>query len=1035
MAAENNYLEMLEEVCEKLNKITSFKEVDIIDIKNSVESIENLVTDTQAKLNFQEIKEKLETLSFHVDSCNESLLKDLCNDLHTLKVSAEAVNENLANIQNSQNMAVTSAEFEEFQKQQLDLAIKTNENIFNELNAIKENTGSVNNSENVKQLENQLNSLHQNLTGYIQQIMTAIQSSPKIDEIGSVISDISSVNQKSIKQTNDLMKEIKDKLDNFHVEFNNKDFENQITKICEIYESLNIINDWIEKVGLINQSIENVYARLGENIDFDEVSDKVDIIYENITALNAWTMKIDKVDDSVKEVQEKLVALSEFVDDVRNLSETINSLKSHMNTDNNSNIDFEDISEKMDIVYENISAINIWANKIDIMANQMANLDEKLSEPSDNSEIISRIDTISYDIARINDSLENDEKSSKIDSISEGIVRINDSLNNNEISSKIAAISSDISKINDALDSNLITPDKIDNISYDISKINELLKENKISSKMDSISDDVARINATLDNNLISSKIDLIYENIDLLNDWVSKIDQLSQKSEEIDSKCNTAAENISEILINANKIIEDVPDIKDKLDDLSEKLQVITSSTKNDTESYIYTLLDIESDFLKLHKFLDDSTKLTSSDMNILKEKFAELNDDISSISVRTNKLILSADDANREFKTYLDSFKNTINELDQKSQDFNPELKFALLSQEISKMAGLLHRNITANENLNNAFMYLAEWIDASGSVLNSIQNDLVDVKQQQINSMINNSDTPEYVSEIKNIITSSVAKISELEDSFNNFRTEEVSEIKALITGLIVQLNTAITPDIQALSEKIDKLGEDNSAKLNELDSAIQNKLDQQSEQIKSLESKVDMLSSKFDTLIDIINNEQKNYEIKDILNYIVTQVTSVNENILNQQNPNSALEELSGKIENVDNNIEKLANNDESVEKLIKKVSDDIKKINEIKLADRITGIDSKIENINNTVSAMVNSGDLINEVSDKVTSVNSLVENLVNSESIKDVDDKLAKIDSNIKKINSINTAINKVSDKLESFDNNINKIVSYIEEE
>ena len=87
MSAENNYEEILEEVCEKINNLDTAKEIDVLEIKNSVESIENLITDTQAKVNFAEIKEKLETIADQVDNCNEALLKDLFNDINELAAS------------------------------------------------------------------------------------------------------------------------------------------------------------------------------------------------------------------------------------------------------------------------------------------------------------------------------------------------------------------------------------------------------------------------------------------------------------------------------------------------------------------------------------------------------------------------------------------------------------------------------------------------------------------------------------------------------------------------------------------------------------------------------------------------------------------------------------------------------------------------------------------------------------------------------------------------------------------------------------
>ena len=795
MAAENNYEGILEEVCEKLNNIDSVKELDVLDIKSSVESIENLITDTQAKLNFEEIKEKLENIAMQVDSCSDALLKDLYTDINTLKDSASNVSQHLENLQNVQNLALTSAEFEEYQKQQLDLALKTNENIFNELNAIKESSKEDKNSENIKNLETQLANLHKTLTSYIEQLSSKIENVPNLEAIGSIMSDLGSVQQRNIKQTNVLIKEIQVRLSKFHEEFENKDFENQIAKISEIYDSLGIINAWIEKVGYINQSIENVYSRLGENIDFDDVAEKIDIIYESISALNNWTMKIDNVDSSMSDIQSKIASLSSFAEDTKNITNTLNTIKNRIDSSLSEDLDFEDLTNKMDIVYENLTAINEWANKVD------------------------------------------------------------------------------------------------------------------------NISDKVSNINNAFEDDLMSSKIDLIYENIGLLNEWVSKIDGFAQKSEELDTKytqtndnLNSKIDEITETLSRASKIIDDVPNLKDKLEDLSGELHTITSTTKNDTESYIYTLLDIESDFLKLHKFLDDKTKVTSDDINSLKEKFAELNNDISSISIRTNKLILSADDANKQFKSYLDSFKDTIQELDNQRKEFNPELKFALLGEKVNEMVRLLHSSANATKNLNNAFIYLAEWIDATGSALNNMQNDISDIKHK--NETDKSLEFFSSETEIKENITTLIRKVNEFEESFVNYKTDDVSEIKSLLTGIIVQLNTALTPDIDSLNERIDKLSEESSNKLTELETLMQEKINQQSKQINTLEERIETLSSKFDKLIEAMSEDSKNYEIKDILNYIATQIATTNETLANQQDNNKVLNTVAEKLSSFDENINKV-----------------------------------------------------------------------------------------------------------------------------
>ena len=777
MATENNYEDILEDICAKLNDIDAVKEIDVLDIKNSVEEIENLITDTQAKLNFEEIKEKLETIALQVDSCNDALLKDLYNDLNELKTTTSSVSQHLENLQNVQNLALTSAEFEEFQKQQLDLALKTNENISTELAALKDSVGS----EGIVNLEVQLENLHTNLTSYIEQMAAKLEDIPTLENIGSVVSDLNSVQSKSIKQTNVLIKDLQAKFAALQEENKNKDFENQIAKISEIYDSLSIIRAWIDKVGYINQSIENVYARLGESIDFDELSEKVDIIFENISALNSWTRKIDNVDASVIEIQSKLAPLSTFMADAKNITNTIQSIRERVDSSLTDEVNLEELSNKMDIVYDNLSAINEWASKVD------------------------------------------------------------------------------------------------------------------------TINEKVSTINEVFEDEMVASKVDLIYENISLLNEWVSKIDGLETTNDNLHNK----VDEITDTLSKASEIISDVPNLKDRLEELSGELHAITSTTKNDTDSYIYTLLDIESDFLKLHKFVDDKTQVTTNDINALKEHFTELNDDIASISIRTNKLILSASDANKEFKTYLDSFKSVIHALDVQRQQFNPELKFTFLSEKINEMSKLLHNSINSRRNLNNAFLYLAEWIDASGTLLNSMQADISSIKEKS-----NDDEVNEIKEEFKFVIKDIVEKLDNMQEAVANNNSDEISEIKSMLSGVMVQLNNTLTPvDVDSLSEKIDNLIEVNGNKLTELETLMQEKINQQSKQILLLEEKFEALDSKFDKLISTLAEDQKQFEIKDALQFIAEQIMKTNEALAQNQTV-EVVKEVSDKLASFDTNINKI-----------------------------------------------------------------------------------------------------------------------------
>ncbi len=961
MPADNNYKEILKEVCDKLNSIDSVKEIDVLNIKNSVEALENLVADSQAKLNFEAIKNKLEKIAFQVDSCNETLLKDLYNDINDLKDAYKGIGTYLKGMQNANNNAVTTSDFKEFQKQHFDFSVKANTAIYNEITALKENSSVGKNIEVLNRIEAQIVNMHHNLSDYIEQLASKLQSSSfgdginNIDEIGAIMSDLNTLNQKNIKQTNSLIKDFQTKFENFQ----NADFKDQFAKISEIYDNLNMIHAWTEKVGLLNKSIENVYARLGANIDFDDVSDKIDIIYENISALNNWSMKIDSTNDNVADIISKLSGLENCIKDTKNIKNTITEFKKHFNETFSEDIDFVDLSDKIDIVYENLSSLNSWANKIDIISNKVDKIDSFTSEHdfSDDIENISdKVNEISLNIAKQDYSADIKNISDKVDGISltvsnqdysSDIQNISDKIDNISLTVSNQDYSSDIQNISDKVDdisltvSNQDYSSDIQNISDKVDDINSAISNIDYSSNIKYISEKVDSISSTIEEYDVLSKIDLIYENINLLNEWVNKIDNISAFSKELDNKFTSANSDLnakivelSESLEKTEKILLDVPDIKDKLDEISSELNIITKSTKDDSESYIYTLLDIESDFLKLNKFLDEkalifqelisnrtaniseilnsNTEKTTQDINSLKEKFEALNDDISSISIRTNKLILSADDANKEFKSYLDLFKISLDSFNEAKDNFNPEMKFNALSEKLSDLIKLMHNSLTAGRNLNNAFIYLAEWIDATGSSLNNIQNYLetirtVDLKLISDNTL--NRKDSELLNEIVSLKTTlklSFDKINALEETFNNYKTDDFSEIKSLLTGIIVQLNTALTPDIDSLNERIDKLSEENNNRFTQLENLLQEKIKYQDNHISRIEAKFDHLSSKFDKLIDAMS-EDHNFELKDILNFIAGQISSTKETLDNQQN---GLEEVSKKLENFDSGINKI-----------------------------------------------------------------------------------------------------------------------------
>ena len=892
--AADNYKEILEDVCTKIQSMNSVKEIDITEIKNSVESIEDLLTDTQAKLNFQEIKDKLESVAYNIDSCNEAFIKNLYNDINELKTTFEDVGLKLENIQNNQNMAVTTAEFEEYQKQQLDLTLKTQENVFQKLAEIKTNSSIGESSENIRILEESIENLHQNLNTYVEQISLKISEIPDFNnEIKEILSNLNNSQNINISDTSELLKEIQTSISNLQSDIKSSDIVNQILKISSIYDNLNVVCSWVEKAGNITETLEKLYSESTANSDFNDVSDKINSVYENITELANIVNGVETLEKSVAEIDKTITSSKEEV------NKALDIISSKLGY----NIDFEDISDKVDIIYDNIAALNDWALKIDKVGDSVAELDNKLISINNS---MAATEENSSNIDNTNNLL--DEVSDKIDIIYENISALN------SWAEKLDNVNGEVDEINQKVSNLSSLTSELKNINNSINLIKD-----KNSSMLPEDIDIVDTIN----------KVDIIYDNLSSINLWAGKIDELIKISEnsentiketesELHSKIdglqsaveqtNNLVGNVPEMAENLHSKIDDIKSMLDKTSNLVDNVPELSEKINEISSNMHSTLLDIESDFLKLHKFLDDNTQITSSDINSLKERFSELNDDISSISLRTNKLILTADDANKEFKSHLEVFKNSILDFNKERKEWNTDIKFSLLDEHLNKISVLSQNSLIANNNLNRAFIYLAEWVDASGRVLNEIQNDISSLISQDENNI--QKTVCNDIKELKQEVSLYNNKLKDIENISDSLKHEDISELKSLLSGIIVQINTALNPNIDLINEKIEKLAEENNNKLKQLEESFNTKIENQTKQINHLTNKINDFNSKFDKLIEILTEDYKEYDMKDMLSYIVSEISVVSEYAKTRQASEDTMKVIEQKLSSFDTNINKI-----------------------------------------------------------------------------------------------------------------------------
>ena len=399
----------------------------------------------------------------------------------------------------------------------------------------------------------------------------------------------------------------------------------------------------------------------------------------------------------------------------------------------------------------------------------------------------------------------------------------------------------------------------------------------ELNEKTDGFAEVVRTENATLKDLLLRYQAEInAISNIDL-SSYASENkntqefikDELKQLKEQFVRNLTSVFENISFIeeseeiqniiLDNADEIKSEITKLKadliansnapvgidEKFDNLKSILERITSGTSGESGQYIYTLPDVEMDIAKMRMAIGEVTdmlKRNKEDGYDVIERLDTIDDirnDISSISKRTNKLILTSEDANKHLKENLSAFKRVINEIGSKCN----RIDSTQLHKNITDVKTLVMSGLKSDQILNEAFMHLAEWIDDSAKTMNTISNQVSTNEQALYN------------------LNANLEKLEKrFDDGFDN-KSDEITKIKDAVSELAYRLEKKSDIDysksLYEIEYGLDKLAD---------------KLDVQELKIKSLEKKLDNISTA----------KSSGDEATSLLEFIASQVSAANEN---------------------------------------------------------------------------------------------------------------------------------------------------------
>ncbi len=394
--------------------------------------------------------------------------------------------------------------------------------------------------------------------------------------------------------------------------------------------------------------------------------------------------------------------------------------------------------------------------------------------------------------------------------------------------------------------------------------------------------------------NLVNQKIN----NLTLVKDIARNVDTLTETQRQIKNEISSIVGDI--------KILKDKPGF---------------GLVKDKNTEFIYTMDDIQSDFAKMRLVLDEISKSvekpdntqgeselieriqhTSGDIDKISqmlepettfdsgvqdalemnfqslrldfqsimEIFEKLNEEVADISMRTNKLILTSEDNNKVLKNNLAEFKDVITRLDESnineglsniSFSLNSSVntfdkKFGEIKSELNKVGYSSQTNMQSAQIIKEALMYFGEWIDSAGGALEELCENVNEIKN-----------SPSINDEIKSIVTS----VESFDEKIQNIKSEQLevdfSEVK------------------QVVNEEIEKISQ---------------KVESYDQRLSSIEEKLDKLTA----------TEEKDDEIRSILEFIASQASAASENSKISAQLASKMEQMEEKMNSFDKNINKL-----------------------------------------------------------------------------------------------------------------------------
>ena len=547
--------------------------------------------------------------------------------------------------------------------------------------------------------------------------------------------------------------------------------------------------------------------------------DIVDIISEESVAT---TQQIKEVNDSIEILKNEITAkfaakTADDAENIKKLSANIEASESNLT---------DKAAQEHNLTRDKISAL---ANDINVFKDDITDIIsvESVAASDQIKNVVQQIDHLKEDITYII-SGESIASAQQIKQLSSSLENLKTELNNliiNEQGQQIKQLSSSLENLKTELN-NLIINEQGQQIEIALQNLQtkfvtqlvQVAGNISFEEQADDINDNITSVSNEIKDE-ISGITSGITEHLSNLKIDITKLQKDTENGSE-------------EIVTSIDKINETLKaGVSEEINNLASKIKLLTNGFREDND-FSYTLPDVESDIAKIRAdlsniqrtlinpdsltedhSLDIATRLNDlkalvqkmQDSPIthqvaeIKELFGGLGEDISSISKRTNKLIISSDEVTKKLLSNISAFTALINTFDKQSKAFYNSTLLKDINKKVETITKGTEAIVQSNNAMNEAFVYMGEWIDTASDSFDNLQNDISKIKKTLLSDAQNLTEKIEMqLSEINNKIDIEVnninQKLNEQQSCINKIIEQQADsqELKSLLEFVASQVS---------------------------------------------------------------------------------------------------------------------------------------------------------------------------------------------------------------------------------------------------